>query len=1186
MSIENFSFKKEEGENKLNTEKEVKEYLNTIDIYNLSLDEFLKLPEETYKFAVDEWINNDEHVYNLLLNNLNKLKTLKQQEIILRTVKSIRGTARELIESHLPEISEYKNKEEIVLNVIKHDWEAAGELIESHLPEISEYKNKEEIEFVARLTVNGNPNFNSIKNLDKSKEEILLGAVKNNFAAKELIRSHLPEISEYKNKEEIVLRAVKSIRGTAKELIESHLLEISEYKNKEEIVKICFNRLGISYTPEKITYVVSNLNNICNTFSASELIKYFKLSNIELNFNSKGDIQYFKINNIWDEIDKKQYNKTLSYLSDNNRKKEYQDWLEKEISNMDEDEQQIFFGKTGLLKKYNEKSIIANYISVDNYHMALDCFNEKNFSKFKIQDIVQLLNNTLPSANPNDFGKDKYEIFKTLLNDFGSDKFNQNFVDKYLDDAELDSLNKSKNRNKELQKIVSKKFREKELFNNVLRLYKETRLLASFSKEDYQKLEELKNNRQEKVYNYFIYLLEHETASIDALRSLLSNPDVFFSRECSYDQLDINKYINPTNWTKIGDSRIDVSINLTLEDIRNFFMNGKLDTIVPLQAFKKEYEAKLTNQAKEEIAKNHNQQIKLIDNSLNRYFSNEIETGGDVSKIEKVAIFNSILDKMITMHFDKGGLLNFFQKVDKQICDVLKKVSIEKEKEYIELMNRYKENINDSNSNNEQAKELINFVLDNVNLTTSYLLKNGARLKDEFLDDSNNNRIRKILETKNSTKFSIKAIKYLEKLGKESNDAINQKAKEFIDQLKEKLKEKYKVDFSSKVILKAEILMPSNPERPTVGNNTNSCDGFGDGKRTQYDFNPTCSQLAISFIEKLANKKERTVVVTQSLLTFNTDTSDKEIIQKIVHNKSGFDDLKNTLGKNFLEKYYKKSKKILSCDNIEVNNNFKGKILFNNATVGKIYRDFIITLLKNNPQLEQSKFIVGSTYNDVNVIKDLRAKDEPNTFLLSSLLPYSDNMQSHCNIVETGLKNNKKEQEIENKKAGIREISAMDTFPVAFLEEQIYTESNADNLVEGITQIQNILIGSSYACLKHNIANLNKGYFNKKGILKGYLLAYPVKNTDTNDISIYVHDLAIDKKSKMAGGKLMIDFFKTIKLVIEKLKKETGQDKVTIKMASKKDTAYPIIKAGVEKYGFKIIKDKDLGGGMMEMEIG
>jgi hypothetical protein len=1111
-----------------------------------------------------EAVSRNSNAATNLLDHLPEISDYSnKKEIFLALIEEGNGLGH-IIFDYLSDISKFTEREEIVLMIVQLDFAASLKMVDL-LEEISDYSNKEEIEFTARLIAFKNPDFEL-----GNKESLVLKVIESSELAAGRITKHLPEISDYSNREEVVLKSIRysNDENVPFELIGSHLSEILNYSNKEEILKLCFELLDVSYDSKKISYIFDHIKEIEENLSKKERWEYFELSDYEVNFKSPRAILEFRAYNLWQENEKKQYLLIRNYLE--SQKENYQQWLEEKIDQMSSEEQQVFFGQTGLPREFNSVDILLNYLKTENYHMALDCWNEYNFEKLEVQDLIQLLNTAIPRANPNDFGKDKYEIFKSFLDDYGSPNFIDNFLSKYSNEKDVAELgDELTDKMRAVPKVVRRKpsieereliekkrnqltsqiFREKNLFSNLLALYKETRILASFTENDYEKLSQFKKEGKDKVYSYFLYLLDHDTASFDALRSLLSKPSKFFDQGCSYDELGVSSEINPNNWHEVayyGEDKID----LTSEDIRNIFMDGRLDSIIPIKPLRKDYPAELTPESKKEILKRNREKISQMEKDLAEYYQQESQTGGDLKKKEKLEMESEVQKIIAKTIFEKKSLLEFFEKADKQIRKALNSVSEEREKEY--------ENIIDSGN----GQEIIDFVLDNLNVTSNYLQKNGVQFKNDLEDKES---LEELIATKNVQIFTAKAIKYLQKQNHPE-----------IEKIQQKIQQRYKTSFSDQIVLRAEILPPSNPERPTVGNNTNSCDGFGDGKRTQYDFNPTCSQFAISFVEKLPNGREKINVVAQSLITLDSNIEDGDKIQELLR---GFDNLGKILGEDFLEKYYKNPKTI-AFDNIEVNNNFKGKITFKERTVGAIYKDFAKELLKQNPQFNQGSFLVGTTCNDLNVINDLQAQSSPNSFLISTILPYTDKTEEECNLVKTGLKNKTESKEF---KTGVQSISALDTFPVAYLEEKVYNETGAEDLVEGVIDIQNVLIGSSYSALKNNIPNLNKGYFDK-GVLRGYILSYPIINKE-GELSIYICDLVADPKSKLAGGKLMLSFLNDVKPILEKIKQQTGQEKVTLISDAREETAYPILKKSAERHGFEILEDSDEEDGMRRLEM-
>ncbi len=378
------------------------------------------------------------------------------------------------------------------------------------------------------------------------------------------------------------------------------------------------------------------------------------------------------------------------------------------------------------------------------------------------------------------------------------------------------------------------------------------------------------------------------------------------------------------------------------------------------------------------------------------------------------------------------------------------------------------------------------------------------------------------------------------------------------------------------------MLKFGDSRRQTVGNDTGSCDSFGSDKRKEYNAIPTIGQFAISFVQKGKDNKENTVVAAQSIVTFDRDIG-KYVIKEMKDEKnySIRNNLIKKLGEDFLERFYEK-KPVLSCDNIEKNKAMENKLfLFDGKTLGDIYREYFQEVISQNPWLDQKRFIVGSRYNDASIKRDLGGNKISNNFSFSPVISYSDRIENFCFEVETGLAKKEDEKTREN---GVFDLSPLDSLPVAFLEEKIYREEEGvEQIVNGLFEDQNILMAGKYCEAKYNTPNLNLGYFDEKGVLRGYCLAYPAKE-EHGDVCILVENLGGSGEHRAkAGSRILFNLLERIKEAREKLKEETGQEKVRIYMSAREDTSLPLVRKMAERYGLLIREEEESEEGFVKV---
>ncbi len=836
-------------------------------------------------------------------------------------------------------------------------------------------------------------------------------------------------------------------------------------------------------------------------FQVVENGKEKELETILKKKNNEKELLEFRFANVFEEKHKEIFDNLKKYLE--GRSEEYKifidNWKNSYLLENPDKKDSDFYSYISTLnyvkpEKFNSLDILYKYLpknkSFENeYHIPLEKIsNLELFSKFQIQDLYQLFAVLVPNSNPNDFGKDKYEILGTLIDGYLSEDFLQNVVQHELTEEEkktpsyvVDIVNLKNGKSSE---IVSEIFHEKGYYRDFLTLFKITRMYSSFTKE-HHKLQELKEKNL-KIYQYFEDLLTHESASIDGLKSLLTKPKEFFSKKSSYTDELLQQSLNPNNWCEISDYRLNVSMDLSQEDIRDIDISGKLDSrsFLNTEDISIERKAVLTTAKKAELIGKNKENLELLKNNLKEYLINNFN--------------KETIEKVINIIF----------------------------------------------SNYESLKQELNL---NFDINNKFLLN---RLKKLIEDETLilNDKYKNIFNNLEDLSCLDLYQKIIELLDEKDLTSIKQ---EEIDRLQ---------DFSnigSNLNIVGKFLRFDDYRRATVGNDTGSCDSFSDGKRTLYNFNPSCFQFSVSFEEQDIGKTRRNVIF-QSLVTIDYDVKDKEILNKIKEGvKNG--NLSEKLGKDFLERFYANTKPIICFDNIEGNKNFRDKIVLKDSHLGEIYIEAFKELTKQNLHINQDYFIVGKTsLNDSSIDSWLGSKDDAdNNFIPSTLLSYIDNHNGKSHRID--VIDNSKEKQKQIRQNGVFSIDYLDSIPCMYLEDEIHQSHEK----EGGVAMQNLLIGSHYSFIKNNIDNLNVGYFDKKGILRGYALAYPAINTKTQEKCIYIHDLAVEEEYRDKAGSLVVSFMKNIVEQVKKILKESNQERIEIK-------------AHTNKFSSKLLEHKDL----------
>ncbi len=304
-------------------------------------------------------------------------------------------------------------------------------------------------------------------------------------------------------------------------------------------------------------------------------------------------------------------------------------------------------------------------------------------------------------------------------------------------------------------------------------------------------------------------------------------------------------------------------------------------------------------------------------------------------------------------------------------------------------------------------------------------------------------------------------------------------------------------------VYRAHIGYKSDPEMVVAGNDTASCMPFGSGKNNVYMFNPTYAQMVV---ERLT-EEGRWRTAAQSVLSVDhkTATSTPELMRAYL--EQGVH-LKDLVKSGDLERL-----PVVTCDNIEPAKNEEGQRV---RYLHEIYQKFFEEYLRRfaeQLQVSIKEVPIGTGYTP----SDLGFREVQNTYIPQAPAGYSDNIHETCFVIETGL------PEIEQKYPQMAPLTVRDAVSVAVLEGKAYTDNAT--LVENLHRMQNNLIGMRIANRHFHRPNLSFLYRDQKGTPRGYILAYAglVEHTSV----VFIDDLATDRENKMAGGRLIKQFFET-----------------------------------------------------------
>ncbi len=364
----------------------------------------------------------------------------------------------------------------------------------------------------------------------------------------------------------------------------------------------------------------------------------------------------------------------------------------------------------------------------------------------------------------------------------------------------------------------------------------------------------------------------------------------------------------------------------------------------------------------------------------------------------------------------------------------------------------------------------------------------------------------------------------------------------------------------------ARISPKSDPEGAIAGDDTVNCMPFGDGKNTVYTFNPNTAQFVLRIVK--SDGKERTIA--QSVLTKDVDV--KTPIPKVIEQlQQGGAHLESVLPEAVLSA----SPTYIACDNVEVSPNYAGK--YYQRIIEAIFRDFFKEYIHRYGAaqgLDSEKVFIGQGYTDA--LSQLPAA--PNTFAPQAPVSYSDKTGEKVYVLalesekESGFIQEKHVQTISIKKKepsfpltakGLAYLTFEDTLKVAYLEGKAYADN--ESLMQFLFNMENGLIAKDINNAAKDRPNMSLKYSDEHGKVRGYILAWEghLSDEDMSDGGgeffgkpcLYISDLATDRETRMAGGRLIGGF--------AQLYKQNYLDKgnpIPIFAQAREATSYQIVK--------------------------
>jgi|GEM_PF-6297297 len=347
---------------------------------------------------------------------------------------------------------------------------------------------------------------------------------------------------------------------------------------------------------------------------------------------------------------------------------------------------------------------------------------------------------------------------------------------------------------------------------------------------------------------------------------------------------------------------------------------------------------------------------------------------------------------------------------------------------------------------------------------------------------------------------------------------------------------------------RVELLPPSDASGYGMGNITDSCDAFGNGKKADFIKNPSTAQFVIrKSIGRKPTEDEwqnPDTVLSQSLATMTRDVfapnedeeGDPERRNKFLQTLIEGGDIGSAAqaagfvtkeGKPDMRQFitaYTQANQTMCLDSVEGSDSSK-----------EVVQKAIAVLSKEDRRFDGLRVTSGMQYSNIQG-EDMVA----NTSLNETPLPYSDNYAPY-NLEDTNralLLQERKEERIQQERVGIRPANPQDAMIIAAIEYAAYTETGGSGYVAGyipmykdlFTSVTQSLYGDSLEGRSHNpMAFVDVVDKNGTNEINGYLIAYKRWYDD-----IYISDTStLDKASQdgqryRSGTKLLFALLENV----------------------------------------------------------
>lgn len=333
-----------------------------------------------------------------------------------------------------------------------------------------------------------------------------------------------------------------------------------------------------------------------------------------------------------------------------------------------------------------------------------------------------------------------------------------------------------------------------------------------------------------------------------------------------------------------------------------------------------------------------------------------------------------------------------------------------------------------------------------------------------------------------------------------------------------------------------ELHAKGDPIAAVAGDDTSSCMPWGDGKTAVYIFNLNTGQVTLRVGVQGALR-----TVAQSVVTKDRKV-DRPVPQILADIERGQTHLPDIVSQQVLDA----SPRYAAQDNVETRPAWTDD-QSKQQLIAAAYQDFwwqYMELFAQEQNLDPTKIPIGMAHSDAFT----KLKTEANHYVPQAPVSYSDKTGEEVYILDISqppitsvqvveVEVDQRPKEVLGTLPEHKQVSFLtyqDALSVGYIEGKAYQDN--PELIQYLHNMENGLIAMQINNAAKRRPHMSLKYQDQHGHMRGYLLAYEGKydahqqgNFDeewkqTGERVLYIADLASDKDSQLAGGRLLTEF--------------------------------------------------------------